>query len=90
MTEQTHDDDGRRAFLKKMAIGGVFAAPVVSSFSMTGVSAAYAQTPTASGTTSTDGDVGDTDVTTPQNTTTTTMANQTTTTMVTNTNQTTS
>ena len=91
MTEQiteNHDDEGRRAFLKKMAIGGAFAAPVVSSFSMTGVSAAYAQTPTASGTTATTSDVGNTGVTAPpQNPTTTTQV--TTTTMMANGNTTT-
>ena len=91
MTEHTdiHDDEGRRAFLKKMAIGGAFAAPVVSSFSMTGVSAAYAQTPTASGPPTTAADVDDTGVTAPPQTTTTVVnTNTTTTTMLTNTNQT--
>lgn len=41
--------DGRRAFLKKMAIGTAFTVPVVSSFTMAGINAVYAQTPTASG-----------------------------------------
>ena len=41
--------DGRRAFLKKMAIGTAFTVPVVSSFTMTGINAVYAQTATASG-----------------------------------------
>jgi hypothetical protein len=41
--------DGRRAFLKKMAIGTAFTVPVVSSFTMAGIQAVYAQTPTASG-----------------------------------------
>jgi hypothetical protein len=38
----------RRAFLKKMAVGTAFAVPVVSSFSMAGVQAAFAQTPAVS------------------------------------------
>ena len=42
-------DDGRRAFLKKMAVGTAFTVPVVSSFTMAGIQAVYAQTPTASG-----------------------------------------
>ncbi len=37
-------DGDRRAFLKKLAIGTAFAAPVVSSFTMSGIHAAYAQT----------------------------------------------
>ncbi len=41
--------DGRRAFLKKMAIGTAFTVPVVSSFTMAGIQAVYAQTPTSSG-----------------------------------------
>lgn len=41
--------DGRRQFLKKMAIGTAFTVPVVSSFTMAGIQAVYAQTPTASG-----------------------------------------
>jgi hypothetical protein len=42
-------DSGRRAFLKKMAVTTAFAAPVVSSFTMTGIKAVYAQTPRVSG-----------------------------------------
>ena len=42
-------DDGRRSFLKKMAIGTAFTVPVVSSFTMAGIQAVYAQTPTSSG-----------------------------------------
>lgn len=42
-------DDGRRSFLKKMAVTTAFAAPVVSSFTMTGIKAVYAQTPRVSG-----------------------------------------
>jgi hypothetical protein len=53
MSDQTEQAGGsaddRRAFLKKLAVGTAFAAPVVSSFSMSGVSAAYAQTPAVSG-----------------------------------------
>ena len=41
--------DGRRQFLKKMAIGTAFTVPVVSSFTMAGIQAVYAQTPSASG-----------------------------------------
>ncbi len=33
----------RRTFIKRVAVGTVFAAPVVSSFSMSGVNAAFAQ-----------------------------------------------
>ena len=42
-------DDGRRAFLKKVVVGTAFAVPVVSSFTMTGIKAVYAETPSASG-----------------------------------------
>ena len=42
-------DGSRRSFLKKMAVTTAFAAPVVSSFTMTGIKAVYAQTPRASG-----------------------------------------
>lgn len=41
--------DGRRSFLKKAAVGA-FAVPVISTFSMGGVQAAFAQTPTESDT----------------------------------------
>ena len=41
-------DGDRRSFLKKMAITTAFAAPVVSSFTMTGIKAVYAQTPSVS------------------------------------------
>jgi hypothetical protein len=72
---------GRRTFLKRVVIGTAFAAPVVASFTMSGVQAAYAQTPTASGA------VSNSDVT--ATTTTTTSPNQTvvTTTTTTNGNQ---
>ena len=36
--------DDRRSFLKKLAIGSAFAVPVVSSFTMSNITAAYAQT----------------------------------------------
>jgi hypothetical protein len=42
-------DGSRRSFLKKMAVTTAFAAPVVSSFTMTGIKAVYAQTPRVSG-----------------------------------------
>lgn len=41
-------DSGRRAFLKKAAIGTAFAVPVVSSFTMSGITTAFAQTPATS------------------------------------------
>ena len=68
-------DDGRRAFLKKMAVGGAFAAPVISSFSMAGVSAVYAQTPTTSGVDVDPGDDVAPTTTSTTSTTTTTIAN---------------
>ena len=61
-------DDGRRSFLKKMAVTTAFAVPVVSSFTMTGIKAVYAQTPRVSGQVSSG--------TASQSTTTTTSANQ--------------
>ena len=61
-------DDSRRSFLKKMAVTSAFAVPVVSSFTMTGIKAVYAQTPRVSGQVS-GGQVS-------QSTTTTTQANQ--------------
>ena len=75
-------DSGRRAFLKKMAVTTAFAVPVVSSFTMTGIKAVYAQTPRVSGQVSSG--------TASQSTTTTTSANQppTTTTTTTSPNQT--
>lgn len=36
-------EPSRRSFVKKVAIGSAFAVPVVSSFSMSGVNAAFAQ-----------------------------------------------
>jgi hypothetical protein len=62
--------DGRREFLKKMAIGTAFTVPVVSSFTMTGIQAVYAQTPTASGRVS--GGGATTSTTTPTTTSSTT------------------
>ena len=58
--------DDRRQFLKKMAIGTAFTVPVVSSFTMAGIQAVYAQTPTASGRVSAG---GATDTTAPASTT---------------------
>jgi hypothetical protein len=40
--------DDRRAFLKKMVIGSAFAVPVVSTFSLTGMQASFAQSATSS------------------------------------------
>jgi hypothetical protein len=44
----SHLDGDRRAFLKKLAVGTAFAVPVVSSFTMSGIGAAYAQTAASS------------------------------------------
>lgn len=76
--------DGRRAFIRKLVIGGAVAAPVVSSFTMTGVQAVYAQTPGTSAPRSTTTQPGETSTTT-----TTTNPNTTTTTTNPNTTQTT-
>jgi len=62
--------DGRRAFLKKMAVGTAFTVPVVSSFTMAGIQAVYAQTPTSSGQVS--GNNASTSTSTSTSTTTTT------------------
>lgn len=40
--------DDRRAFMRKMIVGTAFTVPVVSSFTMSGVQAAFAQTPPVS------------------------------------------
>ena len=69
-------DDGRRSFLKKMAIGTAFTVPVVSSFTMAGIQAVYAQTPTASGRVS-GGNVSATTTAPTTSTTTTIPSNQT-------------
>jgi len=70
--------DGRRSFLKKMAIGTAFTVPVVSSFTMAGIQAVYAQTPTASGRVSGGGaSATTTSPSTSTSTTTTTIGNQT-------------
>jgi hypothetical protein len=70
-------DDGRRSFLKKMAIGTAFTVPAVSSFTMAGIQAVYAQTPTASGRVS-GGNVSASTTTAPTTSTTTTIpSNQT-------------
>lgn len=68
-------EDGRRSFLKKMAIGTAFTVPVVSSFTMAGIQAVYAQSATASGQVS-GGDATASTTTAP--TTTTTQPNSTT------------
>ena len=79
--------DGRRQFLKKMAIGTAFTVPVVSSFTMAGIQAVYAQTPSASGrvssgnaaattTPSTSTSTSTTSTSQPNSTTTTTQPNQ--------------
>jgi hypothetical protein len=85
--------DDRRAFLKKMVVGSAFAVPVVSSFSMAGVQAAFAQTPPLSpgrsGTGGTTSETGATTTTTEGNTTTTTTEGNTTTTTQGNTTTTT-
>lgn len=65
--------DGRRAFLKKMAIGTAFTVPVVSSFTMAGIQAVYAQTPTASGRVSAGNATGSTTTSTSTTSTTTTL-----------------
>lgn len=86
-------DAGRRSFLKKLAVGSAFAAPVVSSFTMTGIRAAYAQTPSVSGgpqvggggQTSTTSSTTTTQPNQPSSTTTTTQPNQTETTTTTTT-----
>ena len=64
--------DGRRAFLKKMAIGTAFTVPVVSSFTMAGIQAVYAQTPTSSGQVNAGGATRTTTTTTQPNSTTST------------------
>ena len=69
----------RRAFLKKMVVGTAFAVPVVSSFSMAGVQAAFAQTPPLSPRQPATTTPGGTTPTTSA-TTTTTISNQNTTT----------
>jgi hypothetical protein len=71
--------DGRRAFLKKMAIGTAFTVPVVSSFTMAGIQAVYAQSATASGRVS--GGSATTSPPTTSSTTTTTQPNSTVTTL---------
>jgi hypothetical protein len=73
--------DDRRSFLKKLAIGSAFAVPVVSSFTMSNVTAAYAQTAATSSQVSAGGATNST--TTTSSTTTTTSPNSTTTTTTT-------
>ena len=78
--------DDRRSFLKKLAIGSAFAVPVVSSFTMSNITAAYAQTAATSSQVSAG---GASNTTTSTSTTTTTAPNQAppTTTTTTNPNQ---
>ena len=71
--------DSRRRFVKRLVIGTAFAAPVVSSFSMNGVSSVFAQSSQVSGG---GGGVQGTSVTNPPTTNTTTST--TTTTIITN------
>ena len=54
MSDEARDElfdkvgDDRRSFLKKMVIGSAFAVPVVSTFSLTGMQASFAQSATSS------------------------------------------
>ncbi|HEX5587788.1 MAG TPA: hypothetical protein VFZ17_10795 [Acidimicrobiia bacterium] len=68
-------DGDRRSFLKKMAITTAFAAPVVSSFTMTGIKAVYAQTPSVSSQVSPSNATSPTTTTAPPSTTTTVISN---------------
>ncbi len=68
--------DGRRQFLKKMAIGTAFTVPVVSSFTMAGIQAVYAQTPSASGKVSSGNATASTTTSTTSTTTSTTTTTQ--------------
>jgi hypothetical protein len=68
-------DPDRRSFLKKLAVGTAFAAPAVSSFTMTGIQAAYAQTPTVSGS-EVEGGSSTTSTTAPNQTSSTTSTTQ--------------
>ena len=67
--------DDRRSFLKKLAIGSAFAVPVVSSFTMSNITAAYAQTAATSSQVSAGG-ASNTTTTSTSTTTTTTAPNQ--------------
>ncbi len=69
--------NGRRAFLKKLAIGTAFATPVVSSFSMSGINAVYAQTAGGSGGVQGSNESATTSTTSTTSTTTTTLPNST-------------
>jgi hypothetical protein len=40
--------DDRRSFMKKMVVGTAFAVPVISTFSLTGMQASFAQSATSS------------------------------------------
>jgi hypothetical protein len=75
-----HAGNDRRAFIKKAVIGTAFVVPVVSSFTMSGVQAAYAQTAASSGQVSAGNASATTTTTTNPNTTPTTTTSTTTTT----------
>lgn len=82
--------EDRRAFIRKLVIGTAVAAPVVSSFTMTGVQAVYAQTPATSAprtTTTQPGSTTSTSTTTTNPNTTTTTTNPNTTSTTQNPNQ---
>jgi hypothetical protein len=74
--------DDRRSFLKKLAIGSAFAVPIVSSFTMSNITASYAQTAATSSQVSAGGASNTTTTTTtspnqaPPTTTTTVNPNQ--------------
>jgi len=74
-----HVGDDRRAFLKKLAIGTAFAVPVVSSFSLAGMQASFAQTASSSQPTTTTTTAAPTTTTTTSTTTSTTTTTTTTT-----------
>jgi hypothetical protein len=65
----------RRTFLRRLVVGSAFAVPIVSSFSMAGIQAVYAQTPTASGQRTAPSSTTPGSTTTSSSTTTTTLAN---------------
>lgn len=68
-----HVGGDRRDFLKKMVVGTAFAVPVISSFSLHGMQAAFAQSPTASAGGTTPTTAGTTTTSTSTSTTTTTV-----------------
>jgi hypothetical protein len=82
-----HVGDDRRAFLKKMAIGTAFAVPIVSSFSLTGMQASFAQTASSSAPAATSTSTSSTTTTAAPTTTTTTTSTTTSTTTTTTTTE---